>query len=263
MIKHQASNKSKKNNFQTFFSFGYRSLFGIWKLVFGVLFLLTSCNKSPIERASDSSSRALGNSSGVNFVIFSDELKSGGGAFLYPDGQGQTLSFTDTSNSISRRSIRYFWTGQDQNSEFGLEHTYAGFDLMHTTTQGAYSGTVGRDFRNFGYTRATFYARGTLSTNTVVKIEVSNPATPSPCIVLSTSGLDDDSNPNIGQAANCTNLGTLSTSWQRYSIAIPNAAQSAIKDYFKATFVFKVPFVGSTEPGQGGTVYFDQIQYEP
>src|SRR5947207_2998733 len=91
-----------------------------------VLFLLAACNKSPFERTRDASGGgAVGSFGSGNFVIFSNELKTGGGAFLYPSGEHQTLDFRDTSNSISQRSIRYNWDGQDVASQ----HAFAGFDL--------------------------------------------------------------------------------------------------------------------------------------
>src|ERR1039458_9963935 len=73
------------------------------------LCLVAAGCKSPFDRTRDASGGGgTGTLSGSsNFVIFSDELKTGGGAFEYPGGENQSLSFADTSNPISRRSIRY------------------------------------------------------------------------------------------------------------------------------------------------------------
>ena len=225
--------------------------------------LLAACSKSPFDRSSNASGGALGGFGSGNFVVFSDELKTGGGAFLFPGGENQTLSFADTSNPVSRRSIRYFWTGDDVSSQFGPEHTFAGFDLMHTINQSDYATTPGRDLSKAGYKKVTFYARGSLSSQTLVKVQSpddGNNATVAPCISLSTDGTLDDTGTG---GTPCLNLGTLSTSWQQYTLTITSPSQlTAVKDLFKATFIF-VPIGGSTAPGQGGTVYFDQIQLQP
>lgn len=225
-----------------------------------VLAMLTGCYKSPGERVHDASNGgALGRFGTVpTFVVFSDELKTGGGAFEYPGGENQALAFNDQSNPISRRSIRYSWNGQPAKVG-SAEHVFAGFDLMHTIDQASYAATSGRDMRHAGYAKITFYARGELSTNTVLKIEAADDgieSTSAPCITLSANGSDDTLvNP-------CGTTGTLSAGWQSYTISIPNPVLISVKDFFKATFVFSDPYVGAP-PGQGGVVYFDQIEYQP
>lgn len=235
-------------------------------LLTGMIFS-QGCNRSPAERVQDASGGGALGRFGVAsaFIIFDDELASGGGAFFYPGGENQNLSFNDTSNSISRRSIRYSWNGLPV-SNLGCmpdpTHNFAGFDLMHVPQQSAYLGTPGRDLRKAGYTRATFYARGSLSTNTVLKIEVASPgsvgcaALPAPCLTLSTNGTDDDGSGLCSHASFTSN-------WQHYAIPISNPSLGSVKDFFKATLIFTDPFVGNQAPGQGGTVYFDAIGYVP
>ena len=225
--------------------------------------LLAGCHKSPFERTTNSQGGAIGGFSGTAaLTVFSDELVSSGGAFLYPGGENQTLSFADQSNPLSARSIRYLWNGkppQGGSSSF----TFAGFDLMNAATQATYSSTPGRDLRAAGYTKVKFYARGSLSTNTVLKIEVADDGIDGGvipgCLVLSANGTDTVTSGNQP----CSNTRTLTGDWQSYTILISNAMLASVKDYFKATFVFTDPFVGNQTPGQGGTVYFDQIFYEP
>jgi hypothetical protein len=255
--------------------------FAIYLLPFALL--LASCNKSPFDRTQNALGGALGTAgpSAGAFVIFSDELRTGGGAFLYPGGENQTLSFADRSNPISQRSIRYSWTGGDVSWPGGCtptEHTFAGFDLMDTPTLATYSSTPGRDLHLGGYTTATFYSHGSLSTNTVLKVEVAasgvaggcvNPPQV-PCLILYANASDLTAYQNYSAPPTevCPAM-PLTGNWQSYSIpigsAIANSSQPAfaIKDFFKATFVFTPLFVGSTAPGQGGTVYFDVIQYQP
>ncbi len=231
------------------------------KVVFAVMCgVLVGC-KSPFERTRDASN---GGATGIvgtsaTFVIFSNEIRSGGGAFEYPGGENQSLTFADTSNPLSYRSIRYSWTGSPAAAG-STDHTLAGFVLMHTAVQTDYAGTAGHDLRGAAYTKVTFYARGSLSTNTDAKIEVSddgNTATAAPCLTLSTSGTSD-----LCSGALAMPPQALTSAWQKYTITVPNASLAIIKDFFKSTFVFTDPFVGNLQPGQGGTVYYDNIQYE-
>jgi hypothetical protein len=233
--------------------------------------LFAGC-KSPFDSTKNASNGgATGTISGKSaFVIFDNELVSGGGAFLYPGGENQTLSFSDTSNPISYRSIRYSWTGGLVSAPGCTPNPtplFAGFDLMYTTTLAAYNpspSVPGRDLHQAGYTKATFYARGSLSTNTVLKIEVAASGVPAgcpvlpvvPCLWLSTNGTDDD-----GANLQMCGHAQLTGSWQQYSIPLTPSALSDIKDFFKATFVF-TPAIGAPS-GQGGTAYFDVIQYQP
>lgn len=224
--------------------------------------LLSSC-KSPFDRTKDASGGGAVGGFGAagGLVVFRDELKTGGGAFEYPGGENQSLSFTDTSNPVSARSIRYYWSGQPAQAG-STDHTFAGFDLMHTAVLADYTTTAGRDLRTAGYTKVTFYARGSLSTNTTLKIEVADDgsqSTADPCMTLSTNGTDDAC--TAGPLSMAPRQ--LTSSWQQFTITVPNSALASIKDFFKATFVFTDPFVGNQAPGQGGTVYLDQIVYQP
>ncbi len=249
------------------------NLFAILNLLFAMVFAVTGCNKSPFERTKDASNGGATGTFGAApaYVIFNNELVSGGGAFLYPGDEGQSLSFNDRSNPISQRSIRYSWTGeavtntscQAQNPT----HAFAGFDLMDTATRAEYDAqTVGHDLRQAGYTKVTFYARGSLSTNTYLKVEVASPkatnactGTVSPCLKLVMANTSD---PDPLRDPTCS-VQTLSESWGQYTIPIQNSDLQSVQDLFKATFVFVDPFVGNLAPGQGGTAYFDVIQYKP
>jgi hypothetical protein len=161
--------------------------------------------KSPFDRTRDASGGGGTGAitGGTNLVVFSNELKTGGGAFLFPGGENQTLSFNDTSNPVSARSIRYVWNGGDVSAPGCTPnplHVFAGFDLMHTALFSDYATTKGRDLHAAGYGKVTFFARGSLSANTVIKIEVAAPGSPPgcvtppvvPCITLSTTGTDGD-----------------------------------------------------------------------
>ncbi len=223
------------------------------------LFVLTACEKSPSSRTRSVGSGGTGAiSAGGTFVVFSGELMTGGGAFLYPGDAGQSLSFADRSNPTSERSIRYSWTGETVASQ----HVFVGFTLMHTPLQADYGTAPARNLAAAGYTRVTFDARGDLSSNTLVKIEVADDGNGgtanASCVSLSESGTLD------ALFGACGNTNTLEPGWRRYSvpIAAPGTALANLKDFIKVTFIFNDPFPGNTVPGQGGVIYIDQIQYE-
>jgi hypothetical protein len=228
---------------------------------------LTSAGcKNPFDRTRDASNGGATGTFGntANLVIFNNELQTGGSAFEYPGGDNQSLSFADTSDPISQRSIRYSWNGQT----VAAQTIFAGFDLIHvvdnTKTLSVYLTTPGRDLHQAGYTKATFYARGSLSTNTVLKIEVAddgNTTTPDPCMTLSATGSPTDDVCGANGADPYTKSpGVLTSSWQQYAIPVPNSALLNVKDFFKATFVFKTAY--GAPSGNGGVVYIDKIQYE-
>jgi hypothetical protein len=239
-------------------------------LLFSVLLLAGGCKKSPIERTQDAASpTALGQFAvAPTFRIFSSELMTGGGAFEYPGGDNQTLSFEDRSNALSQRSIRYSWNGQPAGtpSNGELPGKFAGFTLMYVPLQAQYDATAatsGRDLRAAGYSKVTFYVRGSLSTNTSLKIEgpddAQGPIVP-PCITLSVDGSANEC------AGGAETPQVLDGTWRQHTLHVPPGAFASVKDFFKATFIYTFPLGDSLPgqaPGQGGTVYFDQIQYEP
>jgi len=238
-----------------------------------VLCLLSSGCRNPFDRTRDASGAGpTGTFSGnANFVIFNNELVSGGGAFLYPGGENQSLSFSDTSNPIGYRSIRYSWTGGLVSAPGCTPNPtslFAGFDLMHTAVFSDYASTPGRDLHQGNYVKVTFFARGSLSSHTVLKIEAATPSSPAGCStppIVPCLWLSDSNSIDIDDGANDQKCGHLpmTGSWQAYTVPIPSGwlAGTQVKDFFKATFVFNQPF--GVPAGQGGTVYFDQIQYEP
>src|SRR5262245_24821210 len=125
-----ASGRSERGNLRQIAASGF-SMRVVGVALLAMTFM-TGCDKSPFNRTQNASGGGpTGSFTGTNsFVIFSNELGSGGGAFEYPGSEGQSLSFNDTSNPVSRRSIRYSWTGEPVASQ----SVFAGFDLMHTPT---------------------------------------------------------------------------------------------------------------------------------
>ena len=53
--------------------------------------------------------------------------------------------------------------------------------------------------------------------------------------------------------------GQILGTWQHYTIPVASNDLAAVKDFFKATLIFK----GTGGPGGGGVIYFDNILYQP
>ena len=241
----------------------------IYLLPFAMLLAVAGC-RNPFDRTRNASGGPTGTIGNAGtFIIFGNELQSGGGAFEYPGSEAQSLTFNDTSNPYnSYRSIRYAWTGE----AVAGQTIFAGFDLMYAISQALYNPSPSVKGLNLqatagkpNYTKVTFYARGSLSSNTVLKIEAAADGVstdPDPCLTLSTAGNASDDVCTIYGAHELLGIPpqALSTSWQKYTITIPITSLANVKDFFKATFVF-TPAYGAPA-GQGGAVYFDQIQYE-
>ena len=142
---------------------------------------------------------------------------------------------------------------------------FAGFSLMHVPLFANYTTMPGRDLRAAGYTKVTFYARANLSSLTSITIEAGGP-NPEACVTLSVDGtVDNCQNLFTGSTNEGHRTDTISGNWKQYTLPISGTQQSAIKDFFKATLVFdgtQLP-PGNTNPGQGGTLYLDQIFYKP
>ena len=237
--------------------------------VLGLLVLLSSsCKKKddPADTVQPPAAQPPTNpqpqppSGSLNLEIYTDDLHQGG-AFEYPGGGNQDLAFNDTSNpAVGSACMRYGWNGLDTSSL--VQHIFVGVDLMHTGDLSTYASTPGKDLRSGNYTQVSFDARGGLSADVVVKVEVADDglqSTPAPCIVLSATGLLDDSTPG-NPVASCTNKAALLSTWQSYSLNVSSSDLTSVKDYFKATFIYK----GSpATTGSGGTIFFDQILYKP
>jgi hypothetical protein len=215
--------------------------------------------KSPSDSVRDASGGGPTGSFGTgNLVVFSNELKTGGGAFEYPNGDNQILSFNDTSNPISARSIRYNWNGQSVNGQTG----FAGFDLCFVPVVDNnfthYNNDTPRDLRAAGYNHVTFYARGNFASNEFIKVEVADDgdggAIP-PCVALSPNGDLDDT-----AGLPCGTLASIGTAWGSHTITITNSHLNPLKDFFKATFVC---LNTGNIPCGSSTVYFDNIVYTP
>lgn len=236
------------------------------RYLIAALLLFSSCKKNPLDRIDTAASGAMPTDSpSTAFVVYRNgEITSGGGAGLYPGSDEQTINFNDSG------AIRYMWTGRD----VGGQHVFAGFDLCHSPDLSPqWYWWLGKDLSEHHFSKISFYIKGSLSKDTVVKIESPhdgiNPnagnkyiSSYRPCKVLSNDGIEPiDPGTGFLLCRDGYNPGALklTSSWQKVTMSAPNEKflWYNIRDFFKATFVF----VGNGT-GSGGVIYVDKVQYD-
>jgi len=205
--------------------------------------LLVGCEKNPSDGLVSPNQGNAVPFAGAPFIIYDDALETGGGVDFFPSAQNQQLSFTSTDNPHSgKRCMSYTWSGSDVPNGATTEHTFVGFDLLVSANFSTLATTPGRNLSAAGYTKLTFWARGTLSENTTFKVE--GPGT----------GDQSTFSPII-------NVATLTNSWQEFTINAGPGDFNNVKEFFKLTFLFTQP-TGTTVAGQGGTIFVDDIHFE-
>ena len=203
---------------------------------------LAACERNPVDRLVNPNDQGGVPQFGDTYVIFDDELKTGGGVGLIPGGENQTLDFRAPSD-IGSFSIQYVWNGKDVfNSETGeFQHLFAGFALSVTELFEDLAGATGKDLSGPGYTTLRLRVRGALSQETSLRIE----------------GPDDGAG---GITPARTELTTLGPAWQDVTLAVPAGDFANVKTFMTVTFQYDQP-PRTEPPGEGGTVFLDDVRY--
>lgn len=200
------------------------------RFIFLFVFLFGCSKYNPLDKLINPEEKsATGRWSG-EFVIYDDELKTGGGIMFLSSADNQTLDFNFRENPYSgKKCIKYSWNGKSV------------YDYTRKIYQANWCGwafIVGKDWteynkiRNFSsvnYSKISLWVRGSLSANTKIKFESYN----------------RDTHSDI----------ELTDSWQKIEFKI-TGNQSEIKEYLKIIF----EYLGSGE-GNGGIVYIDEIKF--
>lgn len=219
------------------------------KLIFTLSFILfAGCERNPVDRlVNPIFDGAVPQTSGI-FVVFDDELKTGGGIQLIPGGENQSLNAQDRSlPQRSRIQFQYSWNGGNVTnfnvSPAVLQHAFAGMQLIVSPNSSTLSVTPARDLSTFGYTKMSFWIRGNLSQHNTVKI-------------------DGPSNGSLSASPASLTLtaSQLTGDWQYFEISIPSSDFSSVKVFAGVTIIYIQP-PRTTTPGQGGTIYLDDIRY--
>jgi hypothetical protein len=224
------------------------------KKLYGLLILtgmFVGCEKNPVDRLTNPMpDGALSQTSGT-YVVYDDELRTGGGLGYIPGGENQTADVSDFSSP--RRTIsqlRYSWNGQDVSNGSVLQHLFAGFSLPITSFLEDVVSAQPKNLSGAGYTKVRMQIRGTLSDRTAVRIE----------------GPDDGAGGIVPVQVNSRRQGdvsggdfVLTNEWQQIEVPA-NGQFSAVKIYLTVSFQFSQPF-GTTQPGGGGEIFLDDIHY--
>jgi len=201
--------------------------------------LITGCSdQNPSDRLINPIPKGATNTtqwSTKPWVIYDDELKTGGGMMYYSSSDGQKLDFASTENPRSgTKCIKYSWNGSSVY-DYGRQiwqKDWCGWGIISGKDWTSYD-TSSRDLSESGYTKIVFWVRGNIDSNTTIKFEgpVREDKGGTDFIRLTSAGL--------------------TSSWQQKEISLSGTDLSDVKDFFKVIF----------EKGAGGTVYIDDIQY--
>ncbi|MCB4756048.1 MAG: hypothetical protein LHV69_03295 [Elusimicrobia bacterium] len=204
---------------------------------------VSGCRRNPIERLSDPlPDGAVPNSSGV-YVIYDDELKTGGGMMFIPGGENQNINFLDQGAAPQGfANISYSWNGADVMNSTTPQHLYAGFSLIVSSSASQLDFVPGKNLSGPGYLNLKLYVRGSLSTATRLRIEGPSDGT----------GLTTPAR---------TELLSLGSSWQEVTLPVPAADFANVKVFVTISFQYDQP-PRTTNPGNGGIVYVDYLRYE-
>ncbi|MBV9079982.1 MAG: hypothetical protein JO102_02560 [Elusimicrobia bacterium] len=211
--------------------------------------LLTACRRNPIERlVNPVPEGAVPGISGV-YVIYDDELKTGGGVEFIPGGENQSADFADSSSGRrTARQIKYQWNGgnvSDTDPAFApSEHLFAGFSLGTLVNSAQQPSDPGKNLSAFGYTKLTLWVKGDLSTGNRLRIE-------------GPSQLSQNHTP----ARTEIDAATLASGWQKVTLNVPPSDFTTVKVYMTISIQYDQP-PRTTANGDGGTVYIDDVQYE-
>lgn len=206
---------------------------------------ITGCDRHPFKKVSTLRDEGLLPSVNATFIVYDDELKTGGNLFVFPGGENQTVELKWQDRPYrGKNCIMYSWNGRDVNDgNLGItRHDFVGLDLVVSEGSGDFAASSSLDLSAGAYAKATFWIRGTLSEGTTLKVE-------SP---------DDGS---TATAAPQLLITSISETWQKNEITIAASDLTALKEFFKITFVYTQP-TGTTTPGGGGTVFLDDIRLE-
>lgn len=211
--------------------------------LFAATILTGGCRRNPIERLSSPlDDGAVPQTSGV-YMLFDDELKTGGGVGFIPGGQNQSIDFTDHSAPRGAASVRYYWNGgdvfNDETNEW--QHLFAGFSFVVTPEFSRHLAVPGKNLSGPGYSSLKMWVRGHLSEGTKLRIE----------------GPGD----GVGTPAR-VELDSLGSGWQEVTLPnIPSADFNPVNVFLTISFQYTQP-PRTTVAGGGGLVFLDDIRYE-
>jgi hypothetical protein len=206
-------------------------------------FSLSACDKRPVNRLVNPGVENGAVTWPVPWVLYADEIKTGGTVMSFTTQEGQLLDFASRDNPHSgSRCIKFSWDGSAVTQYVPLrrEAFFVGFSLIVADTVDKYLATI-KDISPGGYTKIKFWARGSLNSSVHLRLESSN-------------GDSTSTYPNNAWESNSTDQ-VLTSNWQSFSFNVTGSLTSTL--YF-VNIVLK--YDQATGQGNGGTVFLDDIE---
>lgn len=212
---------------------------------------LAGCESNPLGRLINPERSDSAVASSGRWLIFGDEVRTNGATMFLVTDEGQKLDFNCVERPYAgTKCMKYSWDGSTvtQYSSGLRQSDFVGFMLIAAPAIGEYD-SVTSDLSAGGYTKVSFYARGSLGTNVFLRLETQNANYKTP------SGV------NAWQS-NTTDR-RLTSQWQRYEFAL-SGSLAAVKDFIRIVIRYDEdgdPDIPNTATTSGGTVYLDNIEY--
>ena len=212
---------------------------------FAAICLCSACGRNRLESQRDRFTAGATDNFGSVYVIYDEELKTGGGLLIFPGGENQMIDLENRENPFGgKQCIKYHWNGGEVfNYEIGrFQNSFAGFALQTEDDPADFFSSNPRDFSSAQYTKVFFHIRGALSENTKLKVEAPDDA-------------------DTETAAPMLEITSLTNAWTQYSFNITPASLTKVKEFFKLTFIYSNPD-GTSNSGEGGIVFVDNIFWQ-
>lgn len=212
-------------------------------------------SKSPTDNLVNPTSESALNHWNTSWIVYDDEIKTGGTVQRYTTQEGQSVDFNcfdnDTaSDPYGKRCIKYSWDGgavgqyDSTGKVIATSATWCGFGLIVAKDYESTSKT--KDVSQGGYTKLSFSFKGQLSTDTWLVI--GGPDGPS---TGDTTVLPDKF--SIGKDE-------ITNTWQQKTVTLTSKSLgklSAMTTFVSINFEYRR---GMDTQGSGGTVYIDNVE---
>jgi hypothetical protein len=216
-----------------------------------MLACLFGCDKTPANKIINP---AISNAAGAwdtnaDWVLYGDEIRTGGTIMMFNTLDNQVLDLSCTDNPHSGiKCIKYSWNGKDvykYAAPAGLEHDFCGFSLIASNDVNRYN-LDSKNISGGAYTKISFWARGSLNAFVYLRLESDkgNSLTPTPG--------------TIGTDAWMSNA--ITSNWNQYQFNITGTTMTNLKDFVKIILKYDEGTSSNTATGNGGTVFIDDIK---
>ncbi|MCX5782626.1 MAG: hypothetical protein NT145_08020 [Elusimicrobia bacterium] len=201
------------------------------------LAIFSACDKNPADKILNPTTIVTAASWSGPYVIYDQELRTGGDVVFFTSQEGQTLDFSCYERPADgSKCLKFSWDGSevtDYNSGNVRTFQWVGIGLAVKDSNNQDSPST-KDMTPGGYTKLSFKIRGSL--NASVAFQMKFEANSTTTNIYTSSLADHD--------------------WHTVEFPVSGSLAAGIKYYVILSF----QYFGSTK-GNGGTVYLDDIQF--